>query len=143
MSHSRFLSFARWSVLASDGVHLQNLIIVQNTNIVALLDRILYMYIYSSSKKKKKKKPPYLFQYKLSYRNETGTNHHGLVSTLIWCFKIFLWGPSTCGGLNLTLIFWMKTPKFYNGIVKFTSQIAWKQIFSTFLSLVWEFNANI
>ena len=29
----------------------------------------------------KKSKNPYLFQYKLSYRNETGTNHHGLVST--------------------------------------------------------------
>ena len=26
---------------------------------------------------------PYLFQYKLSYRNETGTNHHGLLSTLV------------------------------------------------------------
>ena len=25
---------------------------------------------------RKKKKHPYLFQYKLSYRNETGTNHH-------------------------------------------------------------------
>ena len=25
----------------------------------------------------------YLFQYKLSYRNETGTNHHGLVSTSV------------------------------------------------------------
>ena len=29
------------------------------------------------SKKKKKTKHPYLFQYKLSYRNETGANHHG------------------------------------------------------------------
>ena len=29
----------------------------------------------------KKTKYPYLFQYKLSYRNETGTNHHGLLST--------------------------------------------------------------
>ena len=31
----------------------------------------------------KKTKHPYLFQYKLSYRNETGTNHHGLVSTSV------------------------------------------------------------
>ena len=34
-------------------------------------------------KKKKKTKHPYLFQCKLSHRNETGTNHHGLLSTLI------------------------------------------------------------
>ena len=29
------------------------------------------------------KKKTYLFQYKLSYRNETGNNHHGLVSTSV------------------------------------------------------------
>ena len=28
----------------------------------------------------KKTKHPYLFQYKLSYRNKTGINHHGSVS---------------------------------------------------------------
>ena len=39
--------------------------------------------MHSRSKKKEKKKHPYLFQYKLSYRNETGTNHHGLVSTSV------------------------------------------------------------
>ena len=33
--------------------------------------------------KKKKKKNHYLFQYKLLYRNETGTNHHGLLSTSV------------------------------------------------------------
>ena len=33
--------------------------------------------------RKKKKKHRYLFQYKLSYRNKTGTNLHGLLSTLI------------------------------------------------------------
>ena len=32
---------------------------------------------------KKKKKHRYLFQYKLSNRNETGTNHHGLLSTSV------------------------------------------------------------
>ena len=48
-----------------------------------------------SRKKKKKTKHFYLFQYKLSYRNETGTNHHGLLSTSISCFKIFLRAPST------------------------------------------------
>ena len=32
---------------------------------------------------KRKTKHLYLFQYKLSYRNETGTNHHGLLSTSI------------------------------------------------------------
>ena len=31
-------------------------------------------------KKKERKKHPYLFQLKLSYINETGTNHHGLLS---------------------------------------------------------------
>ena len=46
------------------------------------------MAMYSRSKKKKKKKEkkkkhPKLFQYKLSYRNETGTNHHGLLSTSV------------------------------------------------------------
>ena len=30
-----------------------------------------------------KTKHPYLFQYKLLYRNETGTNHHGLLSTSV------------------------------------------------------------
>ena len=52
-------------------------------------------FVYSSSKKKTKH--PLLFQYKLSYRNETRTNHHGLVSTSVWCFKIFLWVASTWG----------------------------------------------
>ena len=41
-------------------------------------------------KKKKKTKHPYLLQCKLSYRNETGSNHHGWLSISIWCFKIFL-----------------------------------------------------
>ena len=31
---------------------------------------------------------------------------------------------------------WFKPPTFFNGIVKFTSKIAWKQIFTTFLALV-------
>ena len=34
-------------------------------------------------KKKKKPKHRYLFQYKLSYKNETGTNHYGLLSTSV------------------------------------------------------------
>ena len=48
-------------------------------------------------KRKKNPKHPFLFQYKLSYRNETGTNHHGLVSASVLCFKNFLRGPSTWG----------------------------------------------
>ena len=32
---------------------------------------------------KKKKEHSYLFQYKSTYRNETGTNHHGSLSTII------------------------------------------------------------
>ena len=43
------------------------------------------------------KKHPYLFQYKLSYSNETGANHHGLLSTSISRFKIILRYPSTWG----------------------------------------------
>ena len=31
------------------------------------------------------------------YRNETGTNYHGLLPTLVWCFKLFLRGASSCG----------------------------------------------
>ena len=46
-------------------------------------------------KKRKKKKHLYLFQYNLSHRNETGTYYHGLLSTSIWCTKIFLRSPST------------------------------------------------
>ena len=38
------------------------------------------------------------------------------------------------GSLYLTLIYSMLTPKFFNEIVKFTSQIALKQIFTTFLT---------
>ena len=34
--------------------------------------------------------------------------------------------------------FLIQTPKFFNEIVKFTSQIAWKQILTTFLKLVRE-----
>ena len=41
------------------------------------------MYSRSKKKKKKGKKHPYLFQYKLSYKNETSTNHHGLLSTSV------------------------------------------------------------
>ena len=60
--------------------------------------------MYSRSKKMKHL---HLFQYKLSYRNETGTNHHGLLSTSIWCFNFFRGASTWEGGLNLTLIFIM------------------------------------
>ena len=36
-------------------------------------------FLCTAGQKKKKTKHPYLFQYKLSYRNETGTSHHGFV----------------------------------------------------------------
>ena len=48
-------------------------------------------------RKRERKKHLFLFQYKLSYRNETGINHHGLLSTSVWCFNFFLRGPSTWG----------------------------------------------
>ena len=44
---------------------------------VLFLQMVLNLFV-QSIKKKKKKEHPYLFQYKLSKRNETGTNHHGL-----------------------------------------------------------------
>ena len=49
------------------------------------------------SRSKERKKHPYLFQYKFSYRNETGNSHQGLVSTSVGCFEIFLWVASTWG----------------------------------------------
>ena len=43
--------------------------------------------MYSRSKKKKKKGTPPIY-YKLSYRNETGTNHHRLLSTPVAEFSV-------------------------------------------------------
>ena len=60
----------------------------------------------------RKSKHPYLFQYKLSYRNETDTNHHVLLSTLIRCFKIFLMGLSTWGGVSTFIFFQCKPANF-------------------------------
>ena len=37
----------------------------------------------SIKKKKNNPKHPYLFQYKLSYRSETGTNYNELLSPLV------------------------------------------------------------
>ena len=78
--------------------------------------------MYSGSKKEKNKYP-YLFQYKLSYRNETGTNHHGFLSTSISCFKTCLKGPYTWWFLP-KFNFSMKNPKFDNEIIKLIAQIA-------------------
>ena len=45
-------------------------------------------------------------------------------------------------GLQQAVVPWKKkkkrTPKFDNEILKFTSQLAWMQIFTTFLTLVRE-----
>ena len=86
----------------------------------------------------KKIKHSYLFQYKLPYRNETGINHHGFLFTSVWCSKVFLRGIVYMEGLWLALIFSILTPKSFDEMVKFMSQIAWKQIFTTFLTLVGE-----
>ena len=83
--------------------------------------------------KKKKKKN----QYKLLYRNEIGINQPGLLSISVWCLKIFLKGALTWGSLP-NFNFFKVNSKFFNEIVKFTSQIAWKQIFTTILAKVWE-----
>ena len=58
----------------------------------------IFQFMYSRSKNTKQ---PYLFQYKLSYRNEIGINHHELLSTSVWCFKIFLSGASTWGDIHI------------------------------------------
>ena len=52
----------------------------------SIYDKFL-LWMYNRSKRTKH---TYLFQYKLSYTIETCTNHHGLMSTPVWCFKIFL-----------------------------------------------------
>ena len=48
------------------------------------------MYSQSKKKKKKEKEHPYLYQKKLSLRNETCVNHRGLLFTSIWCFEVLL-----------------------------------------------------
>ena len=53
---------------------------IVNDHILKLLIHHCKIYVQSV---KKKTKHPYLFQYKLSYRKETGTNHHGLLSTSV------------------------------------------------------------
>ena len=54
----------------------------------------------------------YLFQYELSYRNETGTHHHALVSTSVWCFKIFL-GFRLHGGSLPNFNFFNANPQIF------------------------------
>ena len=90
---------------------------------------------------RKKRKHPFLFQYKLSYKNEIGTNHHGLFSSSIWCFKIFLRGPSFLrGGLNLTLIFSMWTPSHTFQLKnKRTLKNCFKNNWNIFWLGVWKF----
>ena len=76
-----------------------------NKHMICITHYYLYYKLSVMRSRSKKTKTTLLFQYKLSYRIETGTNHHGLLSTLVWCFKFFLTGASTWGGLYLTLIF--------------------------------------
>ena len=64
---------------------------------ISTQERLLFLLYIKCTVGQKQAKHPYLFNYKLSYRNETGTNHHGLLSTSIWCFKVLRTGPSTWG----------------------------------------------
>ena len=84
----------------------------------------------------RKKEAPYLFQCKLSYRNKTGTNQHGSLSTSIWCLNFF-GGSVFIGDVYPTLIFSTWTLRFDNVIVMFTVKIAWMQIFK-FPTLIWK-----
>ena len=52
-----------------------------HTHVYLSIHTNLHTYIRYMYSRSKKTKHPYLFQYKLSYRNETGNNHYGLVST--------------------------------------------------------------
>ena len=51
------------------------------------------------------------------------------------CLKFFL-GVHLHRGSLPNFNFFNVNPQFFNEVVKFTSQIAWKQIFTTFLTLV-------
>ena len=55
----------------------------------------------------------YWNKYKSLYRNETGTTHYGLFSTSIWCFKMFLWGPSIWGESQPNFNFFNISPKIF------------------------------
>ena len=50
--------------------------------LISILRIKLHAYIHTYMYRRSKKY--FLFQYKLSYRNETGTNHHGLLSFQSW-----------------------------------------------------------
>ena len=52
-------------------------------------EKVCFSYL-QSVKKKKKRNVSYLFQYKLSYKNEIGSNHHGLLFTSVYALKFFL-----------------------------------------------------
>ena len=86
---------------------------------------------------KKEMKQPYSFQNKLLYRNETCTNHHGVLSTSVSCFEFFL-GVRLHGGSLPNFNFFNVNCQIFQQNLKFTSQIDWKQIFTTFLTIVWE-----
>ena len=95
--------------------------------------------MFSRSKKKNKKKKNIPINYNTNYRRQMKLVPISMDYRLLqfdalkFFLRVRLHGG---GGLYLTLTFSMKTPKFFNGIVKFTSQIAWKQNFTTFLTLV-------
>ena len=65
-------------------------------------DRKVDMYCRSKKvNKRKREKTEYLsgLQCKLSQRNKTCTNQHGILYASIRCLKVFLRGPFTCGSL--------------------------------------------
>ena len=84
-----FLFACGWSVSSSRNNSIR---LKFGTNVYVLCKISYVVFVVQSIKKK-------LFECKLSYRNETGNNHHGLLSTSVWCFKIFLRGASTWGSL--------------------------------------------
>ena len=61
------------------------------------------------------------------------------MSPLIECFKNFLTGPPTWGGVSQpTFNFFNVNPKFPSEIVNFAAQIASIQVFRSFLTLLGE-----
>ena len=79
---------------------------------------VISIHIFLCTVGQKKLSTPYLFQFKLSYRNEILTNHHELLSTSVWCFKILM---QLHRGFLLNFYFFDIHPQ----MVKLTSQISW------------------
>ena len=85
--------------------------------------------------KKKKEKRDTPISFYTNYRTEMKLVPIMMDLLQFDALKFFSW-VRLHGGSQPNFNFFNVTPKFFNEIVKFTSQIAWKQIFTTFLTLI-------